>query len=128
MISMTPEHEARLNIDNLLRQASRAIQDAGAVNLYASSGVAVREFALLPGHGFAAYLLYVDGTAAGVVEAKPLGATLTGVEVQSEKYGAGLPDNLPAHRRPLPFLYDSTGAETQFTKGYNGIGQSLPRT
>ena len=55
--------------------------------------------------------------AAGVVEAKSVGTTLTGVEVQSEKYGAGLPDNLPAHRRPLPFLYESTGAETQFTNG-----------
>ena len=42
-------------------------------------------------------------------------ATLTGVEVQSEKYSTGLPDNLPAHQRPLPFLYESTGAETQFT-------------
>ena len=53
--------------------------------------------------------------AAGVVEAKPEGSTLTGVEVQSEKYSTGLPDNLPAHQRPLPFLYESTGAETQFT-------------
>ena len=37
------------------------------------------------------------------------------MEVQSEKYSTGLPDNLPAHQRPLPFLYESTGAETQFT-------------
>ena len=36
-------------------------------------------------------------------------------EVQSEKYSTGLPDSLPAHKRPLPFLYESTGAETQFT-------------
>ena len=26
-----------------------------------------------------------------------------------------MPDNLPAHHDPLPFLYESTGAETQFT-------------
>ena len=50
-----------------------------------------------------------------MVEAKPEGHTLAGVEVQSEKYSSGLPDNLPAYRRPLPFLYESTGAETQFT-------------
>ena len=67
------------------------------------------------GHGAADYLLYVDQKAAGVVEAKPEGSTLTGVEVQSEKYSTGLPDSLPAHQRPLPFLYESTGAETQFT-------------
>ena len=114
---MTPEQQARITIDDLLEQAGWAVQDAAAANLYAAAGVAVREFQLQPGHGVADYLLYVDGMAAGVVEAKPVGATLTGVEVQSEKYGAGLPANLPAHRRPLPFLYESTGAETQFTNG-----------
>ena len=87
------------------------------MNLYASRGVAVREFSLKPGHGSADYLLYVDQKAAGVVEAKPEGHTLAGVEVQSDKYGTGLPDSLPAHRRPLPFLYESTGVETRFTNG-----------
>ena len=112
---MTPEQEARLNIDNLLEQAGWSVQNTSAVNLYAASGVAVREFRLKPGHGSADYLLYVDRKAAGVVEAKPEGSTLTGVEVQSEKYSTGLPDSLPAHKHPLPFLYESTGAETQFT-------------
>ena len=112
---MTPEQQARVTIDNLLQQAGWAVQNTGSVNLYASTGVAVREFRLKPGHGQADYLLYVGRKAAGVVEAKPVGRTLTGVELQSEKYGAGLPDNLPAHRRPLPFLYESTGQETQFT-------------
>ena len=112
---MTPEEQARVSIDYLLEQAGWAVQDATALNLYASRGVAVREFALKPGHGTADYLLYVNQRAAGIVEAKPEGSTLTGVEVQSEKYSTGLPDNLPAHQRPLPFLYESTGAETQFT-------------
>ena len=112
---MTPEEQARMNIDSLLEQAGWAVQDPGAVNLYASRGVAVREFALKPGHDTADYLLYVNQKAAGIVEAKPKGSTLTGVEVQSEKYSSGLPDNLPAHVRPLPFLYESTGTETQFT-------------
>ena len=112
---MNPEQQARVNIDKLLEQAGWAVQDASSVNLYAASGVAVREFRLKPGHGAADYLLYVNQKAAGVVEAKPEGSTLTGVEVQSEKYSTGLPDSLPAHRRPLPFLYESTGAETQFT-------------
>ena len=112
---MNPEQQARVNIDKLLEQAGWAVQDASSVNLYAASGVAVREFRLKPGHGAADYLLYLNQKAAGVVEAKPEGSTLTGVEVQSEKYSTGLPDSLPAHRRPLPFLYESTGAETQFT-------------
>ena len=112
---MTPEEQARVNIDRLLEQAGWSVQDAGSINLYAAIGVAVREFPLKSGHGTADYLLYVNQKAAGVVEAKPEGSTLTGVEVQSEKYSTGLPDNLPAHHNPLPFLYESTGAEMQFT-------------
>ena len=112
---MTPEEQARANIDRLLEQAGWDVQDADSINLYAGNGVAVREFPLKSGHGTADYLLYVNQKAAGVVEAKPEGSTLTGVEVQSEKYSTGLPDNLPAHHNPLPFLYESTGAETQFT-------------
>ena len=48
------------------------------------------------GFGFADYLLYLDRKAVGAVEAKAEG-TLTGVEAQSAKYAAGLPENLPAH-------------------------------
>ena len=92
---MTPEQEARVNIDRLLEQAGWSVQNADSLNLYASSGVAAREFPLKPGHGTADYLLYVNQKATGVVEAKPEGSTPTGVEVQSEKYGTGLPDNLP---------------------------------
>ena len=112
---MTPEQEARVNIDRLLGQAGWSVQNADSINLYASSGVVVREFPLKPGHGTADYLIFVDRKAVGVIEAKPEGHTLTGVEVQSGKYSTGLPDNLPVHQRPLPFLYESTGAETQFT-------------
>ena len=112
---MTPEQQARENIDRLLEQAGWAVQNAGAINLYESAGVAVREFSLKPGHGSADYLLYVNRRAVGIVEAKPEGHTLVGVETQSEKYSTGLPDNLPAHLRPLPFLYQSTGCETRFT-------------
>ena len=121
---MTPEQQARVTIDGMLGQAGWTVQDAGAVDLYAARGVAVREFRLKPGHGAADYLLYVDRQAAGVVEAKPEGFTLAGVEAQSEKYGAGLPDNLPAHRRPLPFLYESTGVETQFTNRLDPVPRS----
>ncbi len=114
---MTPEQQARANIDEMLTRAGWAVQDADALNLYAGQGVAVREFPLKSGHGHADYLLYLDRRAAGVVEAKPEGFTLKGVEAQSEKYSTGLPENLPVYLRPLPFLYESTGVETQFTNG-----------
>ncbi len=65
------------------------VQDVHSTNLFAARGVAIREFALKPGHGTADYLLYVDQKAAGVVEAKPAGHALTGVETQSGKYSDG---------------------------------------
>jgi len=40
---------------------------------------------------------------------------LTGVETQAAKYSEGLPNALPVHQRPLPFLYQSTGVETRFS-------------
>jgi type I restriction enzyme, R subunit len=85
------------------------------MDIHAAPGVAVREFPLKPGHGFADYLLYVNGKAAGIVEAKKTGATLTGVETQTAKYSEGVPEDVPAHTWPLPFLYQSTGVETRFT-------------
>ncbi len=71
------------------------MQDRSQVNIDAARGVAIREFPLKKGHGFADYLLYVDGQAA--------------------RYSEGLPEGLPASLRPLPFLYQSTGVETRFT-------------
>jgi type I restriction enzyme R subunit len=65
-----PEQLARAEIDRLLQAAGWAVQSVDAVNLHAARGVAIREFPLEPGHGFADYLLYVDGKACGVVEAQ----------------------------------------------------------
>ena len=95
-----PEEEARVEIDRLLAKAGWAVQSLAEANIHAARGVALREFQLNKGFGFADYMLYVDGKAAGVIEAKKKGATLTGVEVQSGKYAQGLPDALPAWRRP----------------------------
>jgi type I restriction enzyme R subunit len=97
------------------------VQSVAEVNLMASAGVAIREFQLNAGHGFADYLLYVDGKACGVIEAKKQGATLTGVEVQSAQYAQGLPAGLPAWSRPLPLAYESTGIETHFTNGLDPL-------
>ena len=112
---MTPEEEARELIDAGLERAGWVIQDRDEMNLAAGRGVAVREFRLAKGHGFADYLLFVDERAVGALEAKPKGFTLKGVEVQSNKYSEGLPKTLTAPVVPLPFLYESTGVETQFT-------------
>jgi type I restriction enzyme R subunit len=119
----TPEQKARREIDADLTAAGWIVQDRDNLDLTAGRGIAVREFPMEPGFGFADYLLYLDRRAAGAVEAKPEG-TLTGVEAQSAKYAAGLPDNLPAHRRPLPFLFESNGSVTFFTNGLDPVPRS----
>ena len=85
-----PEQAAREEIDHLLTQASWVVCDPTAeANITGHRGVAIREFQLKPGHGFADYMLYVDGKAAGVIEVKKTGSTLVGVQAQSEKYTKG---------------------------------------
>lgn len=73
----TPEDQARETIDGLLTQAGWVIQDSNQVNLSASRGVVIRNFPLEKGHGFADYLFYIDGKAAGVIEAKREGKQTT---------------------------------------------------
>ena len=52
------------------------------------------------GHGRADYLLYVDKRVVGVIEAKPDGTTLSGVEWQSAMYAEGLPADVRLRRSP----------------------------
>src|SRR5216110_2719259 len=110
----SPEELAREKIDKLFAECGWIIQYRSTINLSASRGIAIRE-ALLKDRDEVDYLLFVDGKAIGTVEAKPEGFTLTGVEEQSGKYGKGLLDIYGKWRDPLPFAYESTGVETQFT-------------
>jgi type I restriction enzyme R subunit len=109
---MKPEEAARQKIDQLLEAAGWKVQDVRQINLGAALGVAVREFPLQS--GAADYLLFVDRVAVGVVEAKSAGTTLSGIADQSGKYLKAFPKNLPQVQEPLPFAYESTGAETFF--------------
>lgn len=109
---MTPEQKARLHIDELLTQVGWSIQDMKQINLSASLGVAVREYPL--NDGFADYLLFIDRTPIGVIEAKAVGITLSGVADQSEKYRTSKLRYLPHQTEPLRFAYESTGIETFF--------------
>ncbi len=111
-----PEIRARQEIDRQLQAAGWIVQDRERLNLYAGPGVAVREFPVEG--GTADYVLFVQiggqAQAVGIVEAKPEGTTLSGVAEQAAQYAAGWPANLPHVSLPLPFQYESTGAETYF--------------
>ncbi len=108
----TPEQLARQAIDALLTAAGWLLQDRDQFDRNAALGVAVREFPLPAGP--CDYLLFVAGKAAGVIEAKKTGVTLSGVAEQSEKYMLRLPEHLARWDDLLVYDYESTGAETFF--------------
>ncbi len=118
------EAKARVEIDKQLAAAGWKVQSQKTLNLSASPGVAVREFTLEKPHGRVDYLLFLNGQPAGVIEAKPEGTPLIEVEHQSGKYVDGLPAWIQPPVYPLPFIYESTGAETRFTNGYDPEARS----
>ena len=110
----TPEEKAREKIDDMLKQSGWVIQDRNQLNITANIGVAVREF-LMNNNREADYLLFVDGKACGVIEAKKIGTPLSAVENQSNGYAQNLPNYATHWQLPLPFIYETTGEETYFT-------------
>lgn len=112
---MTPEQKSRQNIDTLLIQAGFIVQNRDEFDRTADRGVVVREFAMSDG-SFADYLIFIDGKACGVIEAKKAGLSLSGVENQSRHYAKNLPTNVRTHMdNELPFLFESNGVEIYFT-------------
>ncbi|MFZ5910797.1 MAG: hypothetical protein ACOYYU_12350 [Chloroflexota bacterium] len=85
----TPESLACLNIDRQLTVCGWTVQSRAEVNLYASRGVAVREFLLETGE--ADYLLFVDRKAVvserlGIEKAR-LGIRKANLETEKAKLG-----------------------------------------
>ena len=112
MTLRNPEQIAREKIDRLLEAAGWVLQDYADFNRKASLGVAVREFSMFS--GLCDYLLFIEGKAAGVIEAKKVSASLSGFAEQSEKYTQTPPEYLECWGNPLPYHYESTGEETWF--------------
>ena len=120
---LAAEARARVLIDQQLTQAGWRVQDKRDLNLFAGQGIALREVVMKAEHGRVDYLLYVDKAVVGVIEAKPIGTTLSGVEWQSAMYADGLPVDvrLAARTRDgrLPFVFEASGSETHFTNGFD---------
>jgi len=119
---LAAEQRARVLIDAQLTAAGWSVQSKGELNLY-RDGVALREVVMAAGHGRVDYLLYVQQKVVGVIEAKPEGTTLSGVEWQSAMYATGLPDSHAKRAVTvggrLPFVFEASGTETHFTNGYD---------
>ena len=62
----TPEDQARENIARMLADVGWEVRNLSQAHISAARGLAIRNFPLKTGHGFADYLLYVNGSAAGV--------------------------------------------------------------
>jgi type I restriction enzyme R subunit len=119
-----PEQSARAGIDAQLAAAGWAVQDVKELNLHASRGVAVRE---MQSHGGPAdYILFVDGKALGIVEAKKEGTTLSAVAEQSARYTYAHKWIPQRWADPLPFTYESTGIETNFRDQRDPDSRSRP--
>ncbi len=88
--NQNPEQIARDRIDTQLTNAGWLIQTKSGLNPHARQGVAVREYQTDVGP--ADYVLFVDGKAVGVIEAKKEteGHRLTTHEQQTADYAARL--------------------------------------
>lgn len=84
---MLPEQQARQKIDKQLSQAGWIVQDYKSFNPSAGFGIAVREYPVESGK--VDYLLFIDRKPIGVIEAKKVGVTLSGVHEQTIRYAEG---------------------------------------
>lgn len=111
-----PEDKARHELINpALEKAGWTTQHFKAANVFGSKGVAVEFFPMGWGVGEADYVLFVNGEAVGILEAKKEGETLVGKEPQSAKYAKGFPKDFRSVDLPLPFVYETSGSEIRFT-------------
>ena len=94
----TPEQKARREIDRDLTVAGWVVQSAEDLDLTIGRGIAVREFQMKSGFGFADYLLYLDRKALGAIEAKPEG-TLTGMDEKTGSSRSTRPNAAAASRQ-----------------------------
>ena len=125
---MTPEEKARQAIDQMLNDAGWQIVPRSDFTLD-SSAVAVTE-GLLNGNLEADYLLFLEGKAIGVLEAKREDVDLLSVAaVQAENYTHNLPLWCASWNedRHLPLVYLSNGKELFFKNLQdNSMGDYTP--
>lgn len=112
-VKMTPEQKAREIINRMLNESGWEIvnRDNYSPKL---SAVAIEE-GILKGNLEADYLLFINGKAIGVLEAKKEGCQLSNVVMeQAERYVRRLPSWCSYWCQPLPIVYLSNGKEILF--------------
>lgn len=111
---MTPEEQARVVIDQKLKQSGWMVQDMRQLNLTSALGIAVREFPTSTGP--VDYVLFIEGKPVGVVEAKKseAGENITVVEGQSARYANSTFKWVQQEYR-IRFAYEATDKLVRFT-------------
>jgi type I restriction enzyme R subunit len=111
---MQPEEKARVKIDQMFADAGWRVvdRDEYAPNM---SAVAIRE-GLMSGNKEADYLLFINGKAVGVLEAKreEVDVHSDSVAEQAIGYVTNVPEYYQAYSRPLPIIYRSNGRDVLF--------------
>ena len=114
---MTPEQKARKVIDKMFSNAGWQVLDRDhyAPNI---SAVALEE-GLLNGNLEADYLLFLNGKAVGVLEAKKefIDVSADWVKAQAENYVKKVPPTYQTVAKPLPLIYLSNGKTVLFKNG-----------
>ena len=109
------EAETREAIDAKLEAAGWVVQDKAKIDLTRGIGVAVRE--MPTDTGPADYMLFIDGKACGIIEAKREGASLGHVAEQSQRYATSetkFVQRWVVSDQPLPLLYEATNYQVRF--------------
>lgn len=110
---MLPEEKARIDIDRKLQDAGWEVVDRKHYSPTLSA-VAVTE-GILKGNLEADYLLFIEGKAIGVIEAKRADIPLSETAIkQAENYTCKLLKWYQCCQKPLPFVYVSNGKEILF--------------
>lgn len=113
--SLKPEDKARHELINpLLEKCGWEIQSKNSAKITSSLGVAIEYFQM--GRDEADYVLFVDGKAVGIIEAKKQSeGSLIAKEGQAEKYAESTPNWVEKIDEKLPFCYIATGSKIRFT-------------
>lgn len=116
---MLPEEQARVYIDQMFADAGWDIVNRDEFTV-THSAIAIRE-GLLKGNLEADYLLFLDGKAIGILEAKAEYVELDSIVAeQAEHYTRSLPSWCPSWYKQMPFSYLSNGRELLFKNLRNG--------
>ncbi len=114
---MTPEEKARVLIDQMFADAGWKVVSRDEYSP-ALSAAAIEE-GILEGGKEADYLLFINGKAVGVLEAKKASVDVSSEKVisQAEGYTKKLTKYYQFYSNPLPIVYTSNGQVTLFRAG-----------